>query len=305
MFAEIPSWFGWFVAPAAGLGLIGWDVWDARRKRKGSPLAIEPSASQAEIAADPLVGHVIPDWPIRNLFFHIRPDLVDDSEAKAWKTVGDDVKDKFSVGSLQVWGREIDRNSQRLSLVEIDKKFWAHARFSYWFLAEGHEVLMHAETDSTSIRLQYADLRVNRSQALALWPKDDADAQFEKAFHRAAALKGSRESAKLVLAQLREEGVVIRNHPQSVGHMLTTELEDWIASITEWMEEAMEAIKTFDAADALWFRTLGEVPDPRVGIPNIRLGGKEERARYIKAFREHDYRLARLDKLFRKYGIGG
>jgi len=136
-------------------------------------------------------------------------------------------------------------------------------------------------------------------------PTDDAEAEFEKGFHRAAMLNGSRNDAKLLLAQLRAEGVSIRNHPQSVDHMFAKDLDDWLARITKWMEEVIEAIATFDAADAEWFKTLGEVPAPRIGTPNIRLEGSNDRDRYIKAFREHDYRLAQLDRLFVKYGIGG
>lgn len=135
--------------------------------------------------------------------------------------------------------------------------------------------------------------------------QEDAERQFEKGFHRAALQKsGSQKDAKLLLATLRGEGVSIRNHPQSVDHMFPHELDDWIAHITRWMDEVIEAIRVLDAADAEWFKTLGEVPPPRIGIPNIRLGGKDERESYAKAFREHDFRLARLDKLFTKYGIG-
>lgn len=42
----------------------------------------------------------------------------------------------------------------------------------------------------------------------------------------------------------------------------------------------------------------------RVPIPNIRLNGSTDRKRFEAAFRQHDYRLVRLDGLLQKYGVG-
>jgi hypothetical protein len=52
VFALLPSYVGW-LAPIAGLGLIGWDIWDSRRYRRqrgpemprASPVSAEPSAT--------------------------------------------------------------------------------------------------------------------------------------------------------------------------------------------------------------------------------------------------------------------
>jgi hypothetical protein len=86
--------------------------------------------------------------------------------------------------------------------------------------------------------------------------------------------------------------------------MFTSDLDRWSAEIAKWMHTVAETIKTIDAADAEWFLTLGEVPAARVQIPNLRLGGDADRTMFTKSFREHDFRLARLDRLLAKYGVG-
>jgi hypothetical protein len=70
------------------------------------------------------------------------------------------------------------------------------------------------------------------------------------------------------------------------------------------MKEVIETIKPVSHADAEWFATLGEVPSARVSIPNLRLGGEADRMIFVKTFREHDFRLKRLDDLLLKHGVG-
>jgi hypothetical protein len=111
-----------------------------------------------------------------------------------------------------------------------------------------------------------------------------------------------RAAAVLRLTQLRGEGVVTRNSASEL--MFTSDLDRWSGETAKWMQTVAGTIKTIDAADAEWFLTLGEVPPARVSIPNLRLGGDTDRAMFTKSFREHDFRLARLDKLLAKYGVG-
>jgi hypothetical protein len=114
-----------------------------------------------------------PDWSIRNLFFHIHPDLIDDPQNHAWEAVGRDVIDKFSTSRLKVWGRRIE-DSRRLALAEIPPEEWPRAKFTYWFLKEGDGVSLDVvcpRPSRGSAPAQYADLRVCRAQALTIWPK--------------------------------------------------------------------------------------------------------------------------------------
>lgn len=131
-----------------------------------------------------------------------------------------------------------------------------------------------------------------------------AQAEYDRAFHNAALLSGSRDDAKLLLAELRGEGTKIRNVPFTVASMVDAELETWIASVAEWCADAIEAIKYFDPAQAEWLATLNEVQSSNVGIPNIQLGGKTQRERYISNFLQHNDRLGRFEKLCLTFGVG-
>jgi hypothetical protein len=115
----------------------------------------------------------LPDWSIRDLFFHIRPDIIDDSNNDLWESVGGDVIDKFSTSQLKVWGRRIE-GSKRLALAEIPPQEWPRAKFTYWFLKEYDGLSLDVDCYQSfraSAPLQYADLHVSRAQALTIWPK--------------------------------------------------------------------------------------------------------------------------------------
>lgn len=126
---------------------------------------------------------------------------------------------------------------------------------------------------------------------------------FEKGFNRAAfAQSATKDEATLRLTQLRSEGVVIRNKSNEL--LTTSHLNVWMSEVNEWMDEVVNALKPVSGHDSVWFATLGEVPAARVPIPNLRLGGKDDRELFTHIFRQHDYRLARLDNLLKKYGVG-
>jgi diguanylate cyclase (GGDEF)-like protein len=134
---------------------------------------------------------------------------------------------------------------------------------------------------------------------------EDPERDLVKGFTKAV-LKRERspENAQLLLATLRDEGTEIRNHPFTLDHMLTDELDAWIEKIQTWTAEAIDALKLLSPADAKWLATLRNVPEPTVSVPNIRLGGAEDRRKYLKAFCEHDCRLDRFEKLCTKHGVG-
>lgn len=111
-----------------------------------------------------------------------------------------------------------------------------------------------------------------------------------------------RDAAVLRLTQLRSEGVVIRNDGSGLPD--TLDLDSWISQVNGWMNEVIEALTRVSAEDSEWFKTLGEVPLSRVSIPNVRLTGDLDRSLFSRTFCQHDYRLARLDGLLKKYGVG-
>lgn len=114
-----------------------------------------------------------PDWPIRELCFHIRPDLIEDLDGMEWAEVGNDLKDKFSVGRLSVWGREKsdwvgEIMNEKPALQPISMTYWPKADFTYTFLAEGNEQTDH--TYAPEGYPVYRDLQVNKRDALDIWP---------------------------------------------------------------------------------------------------------------------------------------
>jgi hypothetical protein len=94
--------------------------------------------------AKTLAGHqeLLPDWPIRNLFFYINPDVLDptpDDEAP-WQTLGNSIRDAFALGQLKVWGRRaLDSLAPLLGehtvLVKIEPTYWESAELTYTFFS--------------------------------------------------------------------------------------------------------------------------------------------------------------------------
>jgi hypothetical protein len=127
---------------------------------EAEPQAIRPAA--------------FPDWGIRELFFHIRPDLIDEPDEKRWETVARQVMDHFSTGRLAVWGRPLAK-TRRGALRRVDEPgFWGHARFTYWFLKEDGGQNSHVYHQESGDFPDYADLQVNHLEALAIWPVSGA-----------------------------------------------------------------------------------------------------------------------------------
>lgn len=122
--------------------------------------------------APPVEDRTKPNWTIRALFFHIRPDLADDPEAKGWEHVRNDVMDHFSTGALRVWGRPRVRLGKRGALKKVDEKYyWQHAEFTPWFLSEDGAENNHVIVKNETGLPDYSDLRVNKAEALSIWPQ--------------------------------------------------------------------------------------------------------------------------------------
>ena len=136
-------------------------------RRIGEMLAAESEAgSRAPVTA------IYPDWTIRELFFHIRPDLIDEPDKVRWASVGREVMDHLSTGRLKVWGRPIYVTGRRKPMKAVDeRRYWAHAEFSYWFLKENGRESAHTWVKAETGLPDYADLQVNRAEALSIWPE--------------------------------------------------------------------------------------------------------------------------------------
>jgi hypothetical protein len=166
----------WVMAGATGLAIpaiwrglkfaVSWLGSNKQNRTPKSHPAPDPSQALIDRPKAPA------NWPIRELFFHIRPDLLDSGRQDLWDEVGMDVLDKLSTGQLKAYGRLAD-TGQTKPLTEIPKTYWGDARFTYWFLDKGHEQTVHVENKKAG--MAYRDLRVSRDHALELWPRSLID----------------------------------------------------------------------------------------------------------------------------------
>jgi hypothetical protein len=118
------------------------------------------------------------DWPIRELFAYIRPDLpltsvgrtgnttVDNLDER-WRGVGACVLRQLSLGRLHATGRQ-HRGTRRLQAAPIPSDVWSAARFTYWFLDEDGREVLHAENADGA---QYSEIEVNGAEASTIWER--------------------------------------------------------------------------------------------------------------------------------------
>jgi hypothetical protein len=126
------------------------------------------------MTATPAPGGVHPDWPIRELFFHIRPDLLENPNEAAWESVGNDLRDAFALNLVKVWGRPVaDGIAKMLGeqpvLRLIESSYWHSAHFTFAFFDDTAGDAPHTYTDRESSLPEYTDLRVNRAEVLTVW----------------------------------------------------------------------------------------------------------------------------------------
>jgi hypothetical protein len=105
-------------------------------------------------------------------------------------------------------------------------------------------------------------------------------------YHLLTWLHDRHGRTRLKLANLRTEGVALRNKGQSSN----VNVSEWSAESLAWMEKTFRVIQTIDRADAEWFRTLDTVPLPRVMF-----------ATTARAFAEHDFWLVKLEELIKRH----
>jgi hypothetical protein len=172
-------------------------------------------------------------------------------------------------GEVTVWGRKSE-----VGVYEpIPHEYWFSNRIDWFGLMKGKP---DTESNTKSFRGdRYLHLMTSRVQVEAKWPpqkQDHGDSRFR-------------------LAELRADGVTIRN-----AALNFLDASSWVYDTHQWMNRVIDTIKEIDKADAEMFRTLDAVPPPRVPHhPNAS-------PQLAKAFREHDFRLVKLERLIEKYG---
>ena len=119
------------------------------------------------------------DWSLRDLFGHLRPDIplkasttvgratFDDLDER-WVPIGDEVIKQLSLGRLHATGRGF-KGASLLHASPILPDFWRTAKFTYWFLDRLGTGILHAKN---ALGEEYADIEVNRTEALAIWPNE-------------------------------------------------------------------------------------------------------------------------------------
>jgi hypothetical protein len=131
-------------------------------------IAAESLSVPPPVIGQPVLTVRFPDWPIRDLFLHIHPSAF---EAEHRDGIDFAVKSELLTGRLTAWGRQIQ--GPRLSpLAEIPGEYWRHAHFVYRFADT------NVGTDAFGARGNvgmpvYADVQVNKVQALSIWPASE------------------------------------------------------------------------------------------------------------------------------------
>jgi hypothetical protein len=113
---------------------------------------------------------------------------------------------------------------------------------------------------------------------------------------RTDAVPGStKEAARTRLAQLRTEGVQLRNEGQS-AIFDDTQWAAWQTSLTHWRNEVRATIEKISLADAeMWF-TLNKIPAPDIPMDSI-FASDEIKHQYAM----HDFRIQKLEALLDRY----
>jgi len=167
-------------------------------------------------------GDDLPDWSIRELFLHIRPDLVDEPDAELLKGVGKAIADQASIGALKTWGREITRDRRRLSLAPIPAEHWRDVHFTMWFLSNDDDGLDDIECKSAAEVRHYASIKFNRRQALKIWRKPELSLRLDGVLEESA---GDHSKQSFYLRVENVGDVVNENSVQIVS--LRTEGKLW------------------------------------------------------------------------------
>lgn len=149
--------------------------------------------AQARADERPIAGSISnaatsPDWPIRDLFFHIDPEVLESTnEGDNWIAVEEQFLDAASLGRIQVWGRPVDTprllQTSNPPLEPIEAEYWRDVTLAHNFYQAGSQstdTQTYPRSKSNPVR-KMSDLRVSRAQALTVWagPDSEIKTQFE------------------------------------------------------------------------------------------------------------------------------
>ena len=126
-----------------------------------------------------------PDMTLRELFFHIDPDVTGTVDKQAtesgrerWEQAGLEIRDNLSTGQLKAWGRRVDEGPMasiiptEYSLQSINPNYWPEADFTYWFLYENYQDRPQVEPhQDVKGRYKFTDVRLNRREVMRIWPR--------------------------------------------------------------------------------------------------------------------------------------
>lgn len=125
-------------------------------------------------------GEPFPDMTIRELFHYICDETGFDCELLEddnWKKIGEDVRDKASVGQLTFWGRAYSEQFGDMlgknPLTEVSKEYWKEGDFTYQFFGGWGDDPPHTFPGPREDELR--DLQVNKMQAKSIWPPISSD----------------------------------------------------------------------------------------------------------------------------------
>jgi hypothetical protein len=119
------------------------------------------------------------DWSLRELFGYLAPHLPLTASQKnghstigtrdeRWEAIGNEVLKQLSLGRLHASGVGYRNITQRLHAAPIPPEFWRTAKFTYWFLDDDGNGILHAKNGEG---IEYSDIEVNRQEALVIWPR--------------------------------------------------------------------------------------------------------------------------------------
>ncbi len=125
----------------------------------------------------PTESAITPNWSVRDLFFYIEPGVLDDDKADRAIEIGNEIRDKAALGQLKFWGRPLPSEGSienlfresHVPLEPIDESYWRKADFTYRFFTDDRQFIQHTYPDDGSRLLPFADLQVNKAEALRIW----------------------------------------------------------------------------------------------------------------------------------------
>jgi hypothetical protein len=150
-------------------GFCSFWIWKIEREAR--------NAAEAKLAA---AAEPFPDWPIHELFTHIRPDLLSRTDAQVgdtWDEVANEIRDRAALGNLTIWGRPLRSGGamsmlgERETLRRIEPHYWTTAHFRYSFFDETAVGQSQTYNEPGRSGVEYTDLQVNKAEAVLLWPR--------------------------------------------------------------------------------------------------------------------------------------